>query len=751
MRGRICAKGIFFPAIFFLAAGLCVQRAQAQSPNGHGKELTIERIFGRPGLNGTPTRGLEWAPDGTRLSFYHATEDHRMELWVMDAASGDHRVLVSADKLASLLQPPKEPQSQATGLGRRPPEDYFWAPNGNALLFASNGELVWLDLESLKATHLLAGDSAVADVKISPDGHWASYVQDHNLWIVSTAGGEPKQLTRGGSELFREGELDWVYPEELDLSTAYWWSPDSQHIAYLEMDERKVTKFPLVDYLTVTGETRMEDYPKAGTPNPTVRVGVVGVDTGKTQWITTGDNADIYLARVNWLPDNQRLAIQRLNRAQNRLDFLLASIDSGQSQSIFSESDPYWINISDDLHFFSDGTRFLWTSERGGFRHLYIYDIAGNSLEQLTKGDWAVSGFQGFGPGSESGLVVDEKNGFVYFSSNKDDVTQTQLYRLSLKDKSIERVTQGEGTHFIEMSPNAQYFVDLYSTSTAPARTELYRSSGRHIATINENKVPELAEYHLSPVEYLTVTAADGTKLYASMLKPPDFDASKKYPVLVSVYGGPHAQLVRKAWGGPTFLWHQLMAQKGYIIFTLDNRGSYGRGHNFESPIYHHFGKLELEDQLAGVRYLKSQPYVDGSRIGIWGWSYGGFMTLNAMVNGGGTFKAGFAGSPVSDWREYDTIYTERYMGTPEENSDGYHDSSPYNQAAHLQGKLMIACGTGDDNVHFGNTIEFLENLIAADKWAEVAIYPNRGHGISDPPARIQLFQHVTRFFLDNL
>jgi dipeptidyl-peptidase-4 len=313
------------------------------------------------------------------------------------------------------------------------------------------------------------------------------------------------------------------------------------------------------------------------------------------------------------------------------------------------------------------------------------------------------------------------------------------------------RLTKEDGSHGINMSPDAAYYVDTWSTAMTPPRQDLFRSDGTKALTINENKVVELAEYGLSPMEFLKVRGADGTELNASMIKPPDFDSSKKYPVLVYLYAGPHAQSVRNSWSGSNFLWHQLMAQKGYIIFTVDNKSASGRGHMSEVIVHRKFGETELADQLAGVAYLKSLPYVDGARIGIWGWSYGGYMTCYAMLNGGEAYKAGFAGAPVTDWRQYDTIYTERYMGLPKDNPEGYKQSSPVTHAAKLNGKLLIAHGTGDDNVHFGNTVQLMEEFIKAGKYPEIFFYPGRGHGISDPTAKLHLFRRVTQFFLDNL
>jgi dipeptidyl-peptidase-4 len=449
----------------------------------------------------------------------------------------------------------------------------------------------------------------------------------------------------------------------------------------------------------------------------------------------------VYLARVAWTPDSRQVAIQRLTRSQKRLDLLMADAASGKSSILLTEQDPYWINMSDDLQFLKGNDRFIWSSERSGYRHLYLYSRSGKPLSQLTQGDWVVTSLEG----------VDEAGGYVYYTSSQKSSIESHLYRVALSGGQPQQLTRQDGSHFPILAPNASGWIDRYTNAMQPVRTDLYSADGHLVATINENKIPELADYHLSPVKFLTVNADDGTKLWASIIKPPDFDPAKQYPVILDIYGGPGVQTVRDAWGGASSLWQQMMAQKGYIIFSLDNRGMSGRGHAFETPIYHHFGHVELQDQLAGVRYLKSQPWVDGSRIGFTGWSYGGYMTLTAMFNAPGVFKAAFAGAPVTDWRQYDTIYTERYMGTPKENPAGYADSSPVNHAADLKGKLLIAHGTGDDNVHFANTVELEGKLIDADKYAEVALYPGRGHGISDPPALIQLFQRVTQFFLDNL
>jgi dipeptidyl-peptidase-4 len=740
---RICCSPVFLIALFLFA--FFASPSAAQQPAAiSGKALTVERIYGQPSLSGRLTRGLEWTPDGKELSYFETKgsgKEAKTELWVMDAATGERRLLVAAEKLESILPTDASKPTQATGLGRRAPAQYQWAPDGSAILFQGPTVLAWFDLKSQAAHTLVSAKAAIADPKISPDGRTVSFIRDHNLWLVNLADGKERAITQGGTEEVRKGELDWVYPEELEIKTAYWWSPDSSAIAYLELDERKVSQYPMVDFASPSGEAEMERYPTAGGANPVVRVLVASIGGGEPRVMDTGAETDIYIPRVNWLTDSKHVAIQRLNRTQTTLDLLIADAATGSTRVALSETDPYWINVSDDLYFFKDGKRFLWSSERSGYRHLYLYDLDGKQLAQITKGEWEVSAVD----------AIDEAKGLVYFTAAEKSPLERHLYRVALEGSGFTRLTKEEGTHAAVFAPNAALFYDTYSTAATPPRQDLYRADGSRIATINENKIAELADYHLSPMEFVTVKSHDGAQLNASIIKPPDFNPQKKYPVLVYTYGGPHAQVVRNAWGGANFLWHELMAQKGYVIFSLDNRGSAGRGHAFETPLHFRLGAQELSDQRDGVAWLKSLPFVDANRIGIWGWSYGGHMTLHAMFEGGDDFKAGFAGGPVTDWRYYDSIYTERYLGLPQKNANGYQDSSPVKYASQLRGKLLIAHGTGDDNVHFANTLKVINDLIEAGKYVEVLAFPGRGHGVSDPPARRVLWQRVTQFFLDNL
>ena len=413
-------------------------------------------------------------------------------------------MLVSAERLAAVIPENSASPTQATGLGRHAPSDYQWAPGGTALLFQGPTALVWFDLKSQTPHTLVYGKATLADPKISPDGKYVSFIRDHNLWLVNVSDNQERAITRGGSEEIRKGELDWVYPEELDIKTAYWWAPDSSAIAYMEMDERKVAQYPLVDFASYSGEADMERYPPAGGANPVVRIFVAPVSGAEAKQMETGSENDIYIPRVNWLPDSKRLAIQRLNRAQTALDFMIADAATGNSRVAFTEKDQYWINVSDDLRFLQDGQRFLWSSERSGYRHLYLYDTEGKELAQLTKGDWEVSGVD----------AVDEKSGVIYFTATEASALERQLYRVALDGSGFSRITKEPGTHAVFFPPASaadaaatssgrlNAFVDTFSSTTNPPRQDLVRADGSRIASLNENKVPELAAYLLTPVEF---------------------------------------------------------------------------------------------------------------------------------------------------------------------------------------------------------------------------------------------------------
>src|SRR5467141_5300891 len=466
---RHCSRSSVFLRAFALVAILSTSSAAQQPATAPGKALTVERIYSQPSLSGRLTRGLVWTPDGRALSYFETKgsgKEARTELWVMDAASGERRLLVASDKLESILPVDTSSPTQATGLGRRAPSQYQWAPDGAGILFQGPEALAWLDVKSQTERTLVSGKATLADPKISPDGRSVSFVRDHNVWLVNLADGKEHAITQGGTEEVRKGELDWVYPEELEIKTAYWWSPDSSAIAYLEMDERKVSQYPMVDFSSPSGEAEMERYPTAGGANPIVRVFVAPLNGGEPRAMDTGAETDIYIPRVNWLTDSKHLAIQRLNRTQTTLDLLIAEAATGKTRAALSENDPNWINVSDDLYFLKDGKRFLWSSERSGYRHLYLYDLDGKQLAQVTKGEWEVSAVD----------AVDEAKGLVYFTGAAKSPLERHLYRVSFDGSAISRITIHNGTHAVNLAPDASAFVDTYSDATAPPRQDVARA-----------------------------------------------------------------------------------------------------------------------------------------------------------------------------------------------------------------------------------------------------------------------------------
>ncbi len=551
---------------------------------------------------------------------------------------------------------------------------------------------------------------------------------------------QSKQVTRltdDGSATLLNGELDWVYPEELDLSTAYWWAPDSKRIAYLQFDTAREFTYPQVALGGLRAVAEPERYPQAGTANPEVRVGVVPTAGGATRWIDLGDTRGFLISRVYWTPDSTGLAIERLNRVQNRLDLLLGDATSGGARSILSESDPYWINQNDLFRFLGDG-QFIWGSERDGFLHLYLYSLDGKQRKRITEGNWEVTEIAG----------VDEAGKKIYYVSTEGSPLERQLYSIKFNGKDRMRVSQGAGTHEISMSPTSEYYLDDFSSLTQPPRSTVHAIGGEEWAVFRDASRKLIDNYALQPAEVSIFKTHDGTELYGRIIKPANFHAGEKYPAVVMVYGGPGAQTVRNAWAGAD--WAQVLAARGFAVWEMDNRGSSGRGHAFETPLYRRFGKTELADQLEGVRYLLAQGFVDPARLGIYGWSYGGFMTLYSLLNAPDVFRAGIAGAPVTNWRNYDTIYTERYLGLPAENAEGYRASSAVEYAAKLKAKLLIVHNFEDDNVLFQNTLQMANALEEAGKIFHMVIYPQKSHGVSGPIRR-QLLEETTDFFENNL
>ncbi|MBV9670103.1 MAG: DPP IV N-terminal domain-containing protein, partial [Acidobacteriales bacterium] len=565
-----------------------------------------------------------------------------------------------------------------------------------------------------------------------------SFRRGPNLYTLSIASKSVNQLTKNGSDTLLNGELDWVYPEELEIGTAHWWSPDSRYVAYMQFDITHEPVFPQVSSLNHRAVLEPQRFPQPGDPNAEVRVGVVPATGGNTRWMNLGDPRGTLMARVAWSPSSREIAVEKLPRIQNKLDLLLANVESGASRVLLHEEDPQWINVKGEPQFLGDGDRLLWTSERSGFRHLYVYGIDGALQKQLTSGEWEVDEVVG----------VDQEHKRVFFTSTEDSPLERQLYVTGLDASGTHRLTKGEGTHSISLSPDGTHYMDDYSGLSVPPRQTLCNVDGSELRVYRQPDLSEANEYEILPTDIVKVTASDGTLLYARLIKPAGFEPGKKYPAVVIVYGGPDVQTVHNSWQGVSD--DQVLAHKGFVVWQLDNRGSSGRGHNFESYIYHDLGSHELEDQKTGIQYLIGLGFVDAQRIGMFGWSYGGYMTLYTVTNAPGLIKAAIAGAPVTNYRNYDTIYTERYMGLPENNEHGYEMSSPISKAGNLQSKLLILHNIEDDNVHFQNSVQMAAALEKAGKQFFMVVYPQKSHGVSEPFRR-QLLEQTSDFFEQNL
>ncbi|HSB76889.1 MAG TPA: alpha/beta fold hydrolase, partial [Terriglobales bacterium] len=698
-----------------LLAAFCAVAAMAgaqTSPAG-GQRLTIEKIFAEGGITGRAPSNLQWSPDGKKVSFVQrdASGEHGA-LWYVDASTGKKAILVAEDKLATLAPPVSRIKSERekTWIQRYNVAAYHWAPDSKHLLFDSMGQLWYYSLDSGTAVQVTTAPQATGDPKFSPDGKRISYIREHNIYVrpLETGSGEkevsedanPKikkhELTSGTkTEDLLNGEVDWVYAEELDVRSNYFWEPGGRHIAFLQMNEQNVPTYPLTELLDVQASVEKENYPKPGDLNPEVRLGVVGSDGGHVKWISLGKDQDIYIPRFGWIRDGWLWA-EVLNRAQNKLDLYFVDAASGKARRVLEESNPSWVEVNDDFQILKSGDRFLWSSWRTGYTHLYLYSFnmsnpaAGEArLErQLENGDYEVTGVDG----------LDEAAGWVYFTANKDDARERQLYRVKLDGSGVGRISREAGTHEANFAEDARHYVDGFSSLQTPPVMSFCGVDGKCEQFWASN---EVKEYALTPPKFVNFKAEDGTVLYGILWLPENAATASagSVPLILNPYGGPHAQDVTNAWRGAFGLFNQILLQHGFAVLTVDNRGMGGRGEKFAAANFHHFGDTELKDQLGALdQALQQYPMLDRNRLGWWGWSYGGYFTLYAMTHSD-RFQAGISVAPVTNWLLYDSIYTERYMGLPRDNSGGYRASSPVNNAGTLHGHLLEAHGTGDDNV----------------------------------------------------
>ncbi len=689
------------------------------------KPVTLDDFLAH---HSTPPIEPTWSPDGQ--SFFYEQEG-AVHLYSIGKRKSSE--WFRPDDMEKSALPPVHPKEFGWQNRRVSAASYQWFPNSRDLLASVKGDLFVVHANG-NFDQLTKTDIDEEDPRLSPDGALLAYRWKANLYVLDLASKKTRQLTRDGTPTLLNGQLDWVYPEELDLGMATWWSPDSKRIAFLQFDVSQEFIYPQIDLTGQRALSEPERYPQAGTPNAQVKLGAISVADGETKWMLLGDKADALLARVAWLPDSSKVAVERFNRVQDRLDLLFCDPLSGTAQVILHESSKTWINVADNLFFLRARPEFLWTSERSGFRHIYRYSNKGELLGQATSGDWEVVAI----------TAIDEEHGRVYYTSSEASPLETQLYSVPVGGGASSRITKEEGSHEVHENEQGSYFVDSYSSLQHPGQTVLASTAGGQFAVLQPPDTKLTEDYLLQPSKIEQLKTPDGTLLYGRLIEPPNMEAGKKYPVIVSVYGGPGVQSVRNHWYGLN--WEQVMAARGYLIWQLDNRGTKGRGLAFEAPLYRSLGKQEVADQSFGVQHLIETGMADPARVGIVGFSYGGYMTLRSLLFAPDVFKVGVAGAPVTDWRNYDTIYTERYMGIPEDNASAYDASSNVRHASQLEGKLLIIHNIEDDNVLFQNTMQMVTALELAGKPYVMQLYPQKTHGIGGPLRR-SFYEAMTNFF----
>ncbi len=710
--------------------------------------LTLEAITGDAPLSGPTLLKPQIAPDGSRITFLRGKDSdrNRLDLWAYDVATRTTALLVDStdvlpgEELLSDEEKARRERQRTAALSGI--VDYQWSPDGKTLLFPLGGELYLYDLGKAASTgsgkaavrRLTTGAGFATDPKVSPKGGFVSFVRARNLWVIDLATGAEVQLTTDGGDTIGNGVAEFVADEEMDRHTGYWWAPDDSALAFARIDESGVPIQKRYEVYPDRTDVVEQRYPAAGDPNVAIRLGTIAPRAGATPaWIDLGADPDIYLVRVDWR-DPQRLTFQRQSRDQRRLELIEATLASGAQRTLIVETAKTWVPLHHGLRFLKDG-RFLWISERSGFEHLYLASEDGQRLKPLTRGDWPVDAL----------LAVDEAKGLVYFSAGrtadgKADPRQSHVHAVPLAGGAIRTLSTAPGMHAASFAKNASVYVDSWSSASSrtPPQIALHRADGTFVANLIDNDPAKpdhpYAKYLGAhrPVEFGTLTAADGrTRLHYSVIKPADFDPARRYPVVVFVYGGPAAQTVTRAWPGRSdAFFNQYLAQQGYVVFSLDNRGTPRRGAAFGGALYGRQGTVEVDDQLRGVEWLTSQSFVDPARIGVHGWSNGGYMTLMLLAKHSEAYACGVAGAPVTDWALYDTHYTERYMDLPKANEAGYREASVFTHLAGLRSKLLLIHGMADDNVLFTNSTQLMSDLQKRGTPFELMTYPGAKHGL---------------------
>ena len=710
------------------------------------KQLELERLFADPALSGTTPRSLTMAPDGSRVTYLKgkAQDANRLDLWQYHIKQGKHSLLVDADSLvngAEVLSDEEKARRERMRLFASGIISYSWSKNSDALLFPLNGDLYYYQLKGNKAKKLTDTSEFETDATISPTGRYVAFIRAQNLFVLEIASGKETQLTFDGGGEIKNGMAEFVAQEEMGRMTGYWWAPDDSKIAFTRTDETAVAEVVRNEIYADEIKLFNQRYPYTGTANAKIQLGVVTLKDGSVNWISHGTDDDIYLPRVEWSKSAQYLSYQWQNRSQQLLELRLVDLNSNQQRLLLSETSKTWLNLHDDLHFLDDQKGFIWASERDGYKHLYHFDFNGKLQRQLTQGNWVVDELD----------AVNEKQGLVYFTGRKDTPLERHLYQVSLTDGKISRLTEPGYDHALVMAKDGSSFIDSFSNVSTPTKVALRGLDGKVLTWLEQNVLDNahpLTAYHnqLIAPRFGTLQADDGQTMHYRLFAPKTLQQDKKYPVIVSVYGGPHAQRVTNSWS-PRDLYLHYLVQQGYLVFQLDNRGSYNRGKAFEDPIYKKLGEVELNDQIRGVEYLRTLPYVAADKIAIYGHSYGGYMAIMAMFKAGDYFAAGVSGAPVTDWALYDTHYTERYLGHPAQNAQGYTDSAVFPYADGLTGNLLIYHGMADDNVLFTHSTKLYKQLQDKGLMFDMMNYPGSKHSMFGQPVQTHLHKSITQFF----
>lgn len=711
----------------------------APTPASKSKSLTIRKIFSTPGITGYSPRNLQWSRNGEYLAFMKGGgKKSGQNLYILNTHTGKRHLLISAATPApdSLTNPRAREAMMRYHLS-----NYGWTYSGDAIYLLKGNRIRLYAPAGGSASRAIGPKLEQAQSpSVAPGKHFVAWVSNHMLYYASTAtNAKPVAVTRKKPHTL-VGATAWVYREELGLEQGYAWShPDGRYLAFLKFNNQKVTRFPIANYLKDPPSVYWEHYPRAGEPNPIATLGIRDTRSSKTKWIHLPGATKGYISRFGWLEKGHTLYAEVLNRPQTQATLYLINPATGSVHQLARHTDPWWIQMDATPRFLPNGD-FIWSSTKDNWHHLYLYNANGHLLRKLTSGSY-----------NARLAGVNAKQGYAYFTRYTDGSLNTELYRTSLDGGSAKAVTTKPGVHYIDMSRHGGHYIDTYSRAGTPPVMTLFSTTSHHATVLKQR--PDLSAYHLKRPRFFKITAADGkTKLDAELMMPAHFDPHKKYPVIMYQYGGPDVPPeVRDGWGGSDYLFDLLLNRAGFAVFVVDNRAAAYFSHRAQSIIKDDFGQAELADQVAAAKWLKKQPWVDPKRVGIWGWSFGGYMTAYELTHAPKVWRAGISVAPVTRWRYYDTTYTERYMGTPQKDPKGYKKASVVNAAKNLQRPLMIAAGTDDDNVHWQNTLSLVQALIHYNKPYRLFVFPNKSHGISGTAARTQLFTSMLDFWVTEL